>query len=158
MARNKFERIFEAVGNGDVAEVRSLLNEDRRLADARNEGGATPLHVAALKGYRDVVELLVEHGAAINASDTMFGATPSAWAIEYLRELGGFLSVEIDDMVFAIHNGDVIWVERFLERWPAALTCRDADGKTMLDHANESGNSEIINLFRSRGPVGSGAK
>jgi len=45
-----------------------------------------------------VVEFLVQYGAEINAIDAEFGATPTGWAIEYLREMGGFLGIELADL------------------------------------------------------------
>lgn len=44
------------------------------------------------------VQELVRQGAEINATDVEFGATPTGWAIEYLRELGGVLAIELNDL------------------------------------------------------------
>ena len=43
-------------------------------------GGRTPLHSAAIVGALDVVHLLVEHGADVNARDPQYDATPLTWA------------------------------------------------------------------------------
>jgi uncharacterized damage-inducible protein DinB len=45
-----------------------------------NTGGHTPLHRAAIVGALDLVELLVDHGADVNARDPQFDATPLQWA------------------------------------------------------------------------------
>ena len=42
--------------------------------------GRTPLHLAAGAGALDVVQLLVEHGADVDATDPEFRATPLGWA------------------------------------------------------------------------------
>ena len=92
------ENMIEAVKQGDRESVRAILESDDRLANQRDESGATPLHYATLNGHRQIVQLLLERGADINSTDSQFGATPAGWAIEYLREMGGYLAIELDDL------------------------------------------------------------
>lgn len=92
---------------------------------------------------------MVERGADINARDSEFGATPTGWAIEYLREMGGFLGIELADLAHAIKRGDVEWVERFLARFPALGRANEAEGRPFKLLAKETGNLEIRNLFDS---------
>ncbi len=118
-----FERLIEAAKRGDLADVRAILTAHGHAElvnlNQRDPSGATALHHAAFGGHRSVVHELVSHGADINATDSQFGATPAGWAIEYLREMGGFLAIELDDFAHAIRRGDVEWVRRFLHRIPA---------------------------------------
>jgi ankyrin repeat protein len=79
------ENLIEAVKQGNLEPVRSILESDPRLANQKDKSGATPLHFATLHGHRPIVELLLERGANINSTDSQFGATPAGWAIEYLR-------------------------------------------------------------------------
>ena len=51
------------------------------------------------------MRLLVDRGADINRVDLQFGATPAGWVIEYLREMGAFLAIELDDLAYAIEGG-----------------------------------------------------
>ena len=74
-------------------------------------------------------------------------ATPAGWAIEYLRELGGFLAIELDDFAHAIRQGDVEWVRRFLRRFPALRAACDTQGKPFQLLAQKSGNQKIAELF-----------
>lgn len=113
----------------------------------RDAEGATGLHYAALGGHRAVVEFLVERGADINAADGTFGATPAGWAIEYMRELGAFLGIELSDLAFAIRKGDVEWVKRFVTRFPALREARDTEGTAFKELARASGNAEIMRLL-----------
>jgi hypothetical protein len=142
---------FAAVKSADIARVRELAAADPELVNARDEEGATALHHAAERGHRDVVRLLLENGAAINARDERFNATPMGWAIEYLRALGGLLAVEIEDMLFAIRQGHVQWVRRLLSRRAALAWATDMRGKPLAQHATECGNEEIAHVFREHG-------
>ena len=72
-----------------------------------------------------------------------------------MNNLRDNLSVEIEDVLFAVRQGDVRWVRRFLERWPALAQCRDAQGKRLLQHAEESQHPEIQRLFKAGGKTDS---
>jgi hypothetical protein len=125
---SEFEKLIEAAKRGAVEEVRDLVQGHAEIVNQRDELGATALHHAAFGGHRLVVQVLVEHGAEINAADSEFGATPAGWAIEYLREMGGFLGIELDDFAFAIRRGDVEWVKRFLNRFPGLRVACTREG------------------------------
>jgi hypothetical protein len=115
----------------------------------KDSAGATPLHYACLHGHRQIVDALLKQGADVNARDDQFGATPAGWAIEYLREAGGLLAIEIEDVLFAIRRNDVDWVRRFVSRLPALAQAKDARGKALADHADALGNDEIARLFQT---------
>jgi ankyrin repeat protein len=144
---NDLENLIEAVKRGDRESVRAILESDDRLANQRDESGAAPLHYAALNGHREIAQLLLERGADINSTDSQFGATPAGWAIEYLREMGGYLAIELDDLAYAIQLGDIRWVERFLKRFPSLRQASDTNGTPFQRLARESGNQEIAGLF-----------
>src|ERR1700761_676211 len=112
------EKLIEAAKRGDLVAVEAILHEHAGLINQKDPTGATALHYAAFGGYRDVVRALVRQGADINARDGKFGATPAGWAIEYMREMGGFLEIELTDLAFAIRREEVEWVARFLSRFP----------------------------------------
>jgi ankyrin repeat protein len=145
----EFEKLIEAAKRGNVADVRAIVHSHAELINQRDQLGATALHHAAFGGHRSVVQALVEQGAEINAADSEFGATPAGWAIEYLREMGGFLAIELDDLAYAIRRGDVEWVARFLKRFPAFRGASDAQGRPFRLLAQQSGNVEIAKLFGS---------
>ena len=142
-----FERLIEAAKRGNAAEVRAIVDSQVEFVNRRDSLGATALHHAASGGHREVVRALVEHGAEINPGDSQFGATPAGWAIEYLREMGGFLGIELDDLAYAIQRGHVEWVARFLQRFPALREASDTQGRSCKMLAQQSGNPEIAKLF-----------
>lgn len=139
--------LIEAVSQGDLERVRDILDTNSELANQRDASGATPLHYATFNGRQEIVRLLVERGAEINSRDSQFGATPTGWAIEYLRELGGYLAIELNDLAFAIQAGDAHWVARYLKRLPSLRQGSDTNGTSFQQLARESGNREIAMLF-----------
>lgn len=50
--------------------------------NAKDKDGATALHRAAMDGRLDAVRVLLNFGADVDALDTMFSASPLAWAAE----------------------------------------------------------------------------
>lgn len=145
----QLKKLIEAVERGDLAEVASILEGHPELVHERDQSGATALHYAAFGGHRPIVEQLVKRGADVNARDGRFGATPTGWAIEYLREMGGFLGIELNDFAHAIERGEAEWVRRFLHRFPALRTASDTEGRPFKVLAERSGNQEIAKLFQS---------
>jgi len=143
---------FEAVESGDIDRVRHLLIEQPTLATARDVRGATALHHAAFNGHRAIVTLLCANGAELNARDGVHDATPTGWAIHHLRELGGLLTIEIEDALYAIQTRDVTWATRLVTRHPALLTAADAEGKPLAEHATATGVPAIAALFRAASP------
>jgi ankyrin repeat protein len=138
---------MEAAKQGDLERVRGILEANGRLVGEKDTLGATALHYAALNGHRDIVRLLLERGADINCGDSQFGATPAGWAIEYLREMGAYLAIELDDLAYAIQIGDTHWVARFLKRFPALREASDTKGTPFRQLVRASGNREIAALF-----------
>jgi ankyrin repeat protein len=142
--------LFAAVASGNTQRVRDLLASDPAAVKAKDKEGATALHHATLNGHREIVSLLLAGGADINARDDRFHATPAGWAIEYLRERGGLLAMEIEDILYAIREQDVYWVRRLLMRLPALANALDARGKPVSEHAAQSGNEAIVRMFNGK--------
>lgn len=77
--RDKVMRLFEAAKVGDSAAVERLLADDGSLATASGYvrtslwgSDALALHVAVMHGRKDIVDLLLAHGADINARDEKY--------------------------------------------------------------------------------------
>ena len=76
---DKVMRLFDAAKTGDIDNARALLAEDGRLANAEGfvrtslwGSDAKALHVAVMHGRKDIVDLLLAHGADINARDDKY--------------------------------------------------------------------------------------
>jgi len=145
----QLKKLLEAVKRGDLEDVTGILEGHPELVHERDQLGATALHYATFGGHRSIVEVLVRRGADVNAPDSRFGATPTGWAIEYLREMGGFLGIELSDLAHAIQRGQTEWVARFPRRFPALRTASDTHGTPFKTLAGQSGNPEIEKLFQS---------
>jgi hypothetical protein len=74
------EALVHFVSNEVEYLVKQLLKEDdiNINANARSEGGRTALEVASLKGYRKMVELLLQHGADVQTTVGPFGSALAA--------------------------------------------------------------------------------
>lgn len=141
------DKLIEAARLGAIEDVKAIVRRHPELVREPDETGATAMHYAAFGGHRDVVRVLVEAGADINARDSQYHATPAGWAIEYLRAMGGFLGIELADFAWAIERGDVQWAARFLERFPALRRAHDSQGRTFREIAQHSDNPEIRRLL-----------
>ena len=148
-------QFFRAVARGDVERVRALLAAHPELARARDDEGATALHYAAFDGRQALAELLCDAGADVNARDGQHHATPTGWAIEYLRERGGLLAIEIEDLLHAIRTRDVGWARRFVARHPQLVSASDLHGRPLAAHARECGDPDIAILFEPASDGGS---
>jgi len=61
------EELFYAARSGDSRQVKELLEKDPQLANTENQDGLTPLGFAAHFGKHEVVKVLLEYGADVNA-------------------------------------------------------------------------------------------
>ena len=86
-----------AVRYGEVESARELAVA--RNLEARDELGRTPLHIAAMFGVDDMVALLLERGADVNARD-QWGTTPLR-RLELVGQFRGWDRSEIADMLRA---------------------------------------------------------
>jgi outer membrane protein assembly factor BamB len=75
-APDRGEELRDAALAGDVAKVRALLDAGVPVDAPAPRHGQTALILAAGKGRLDVVKLLVERGADVNARERFFGQTP----------------------------------------------------------------------------------
>ena len=141
------DAILHAIEQDDLTAAMAILERNRHLVRQTDSAGATALHYAALNGRRRIAQLLIEQGADVNHRDGEFGATPAGWAIEYLRELGGHLAIELEDLAYAIQTQDTKWVRRFLARFPGLRTAVYKNQITFQQLAVDCADPEIAQLF-----------
>lgn len=74
------DAFFAAARAGDVAKVKAMLDAGMDV-NTKNDYGATAIVYAAEKGHLDVLKLLIERKADVNAQDTFYNANAFTWAM-----------------------------------------------------------------------------
>jgi hypothetical protein len=85
---SKVRELHDAVKNGDLAEIKVLLDEDRGLANAvstTDARGTYPLHVASEFGQAEAARLLLRYGADVSLLDAENHAIALGWAAFFGR-------------------------------------------------------------------------
>lgn len=60
---------------GNITVVSELLKSGYKKIDVKNTSGQTALHIACMKGYNEITEMLIEHQANVEVQDEE-GVTP----------------------------------------------------------------------------------
>jgi len=85
---SKVIELHDAVKRGNVAVIKSLLNEDPGLANSLSETdarGTYPLHVAAEFGQPDAARIVLAYGADVSLLDAENDAIALCWAAFFGR-------------------------------------------------------------------------
>ena len=72
---------LDAIRKGDAAAVKAVLDQGVEV-DAKFRYDRTALSFAADRGSVEIVKMLLERGADVNAKDTFYNATPMVWALD----------------------------------------------------------------------------
>ncbi len=118
----------EAVLLNDVQLARSRLNQGADPNTGRDLYEGPLIKIAAELGYLDIVKLLLDRGADIEATD----------------DLGGRA------LMFAAHYGRIEVVSCLLDRG-AEINAEDWAGQSALSHAVMEGRDAVYALLRARG-------
>ncbi|MCE1245319.1 MAG: ankyrin repeat domain-containing protein [Firmicutes bacterium] len=119
------DTIFSAIYEGNIDKVDSLLAQDEKLLEARDDKGFSPLRAAVQGGFGEIVEFLLVLEANPNSRDKT-GKTPLHEAPDPV----------IADMLLA-RNADV--------------DVKDDDGMTPLHYAVIRGQKEVLELLAECG-------
>ena len=133
LSRNPALDVFEAATAGDAKRVAQLVDADRTLADAVARDGYSPLGLAAFFKRRDVVKVLLEHGAKPSVPSRDHGFTP----------LHSAVATDAGD---AIHE-----IVRLLLDAGADPNAKSLEGATPLHSAAFTGDLEIAELLLAHG-------
>ena len=152
MSESDRKEFFDAIIRGDLEFVAASLVRDPSLIHA-HQRGATGMHFAAIHDNRSLVDLLLEHGADIDAIDFDYGAPPIGWAnekghdamVEYLYARGASV-----DLHRAAAYGLLVRVE-FLLRQDASVVNSISGFGTPLHEAALWGRSEVFTLLLEYG-------
>lgn len=132
--------------------LRTILNADNMAAT--DSSGWTPLHYAAFENQEDIIHVLLEKGAHVEAEDDE-GDTALILAIRkgYMNIVSQFLDTKpviVSRVTSALHvaaeGGHVEIVCRLLEEGNN-IEVRDAHGRTALHVAALNGSEEVLRLL-----------
>jgi ankyrin repeat protein len=153
------QSLHDTVSRGDLAQVRAMLAADPSLVHSTNELHKTPLHYAVHYKQLDILPILLEHGADLNAKD-ITGLTPlHVAAIIGQRESAEWLlsqGAELEPRdnfgdtpvhTAALFHGGLLAV---LEKHGASLDATNNAGKTPLDLARENRNAKAAAWLEKR--------
>lgn len=121
--------IFEAAALGEKSVLKQFLVDKKSVASFSTDG-FTPLHLAAFFNQPDIVKILMEHGADVNA----VAENPSR--VQALHSAAACGSIEI--------------VKILLEHGADVNACQQG-GWTALQSAAKQGNLEMVELLLNHG-------
>jgi ankyrin repeat protein len=172
--RNQADTDFvEAVGSGDMVTVRSVLAEDSTFVNAvrwvpgrrKSLRADSALTMALRKGRRDMVELLLAHGANPNQVD-FTGASPLGAAVYAENDRPAFVALLLEkganpDLAYggttALHTAagsaspETADALRLLLAKASGVAVRDARGQTPLHSAARSANVAGLRMLVAKG-------
>ncbi len=153
------EKLIEAAQRQEIKAVKKLLAAGVDV-DSKNRYGATALFYACDKGNVELVELLLEHGAEVDVTDTFYDATPLTWTLYSAAESPPHKQIALrllargaDDadeaLTAGVRNGDLELVTAAVESGRVEPTAILA----ALERAESSGAEKIAEYLRARAPA-----
>ncbi|MCP1425400.1 ankyrin repeat protein [Paenibacillus xylanexedens] len=104
----QINQLFQAAQSGDLANLQLLLASHPELTNTENQDGLTPLGYASHYGQAEVVRLLLEHGANVNAlSHSKISFIPSNTALH--AALAGERSSEVIQLLLEYGASTRFW-------------------------------------------------
>ncbi|GMB07454.1 ankyrin repeat domain-containing protein [Thermolongibacillus altinsuensis] len=147
-------------GNEQNVEIAKALISKKNVKE-KDAQGNTPLHYASEKGLRELVRLLVENGADVNATNKE-GDTPLIVAAQSGQvEIVKFLHEHGADIHHANHEGETALLKategnhktivQYLLKMKADINEKTNSGKTPLMIAAEYGYDSLVSLLLNHG-------
>lgn len=161
------ETLDQAVWKGDIDSARSLLRASRQL-ETIDESGRNLLHLAALRGKKPMVSLLLESASQSKGFPSLFTAKCqqaqtalhyAAWSGSYgvftmIAERSNLLQTNKRGntaMHIAARMGFISIVEHLLRVETGLLEVKGSDGLTPLHYAAMNGHEEVVALLVNTG-------
>lgn len=169
IARGAIVDIHAAAGLGMIEKVREWLVSDPSLVHAPGGDGQRPLHFAST---RQIIDLLLEQGADINARDIDHQSTAAQYKVKDTELCRYLIARGADvDIFMAAALGDLELAERVLSGDPGAISARIGEpgyapvppghiyqwkltgGPSVLMVAAKDGGREIFDFLLNRSPL-----
>ena len=160
-AQDKDETFIYAAVEGDLKKVEAFLNEGAKVNAKGQESNRTALMWASLRGHFDVVRLLLEKNADVNARDdngeTALLSASGKGGIDVVRlllEKGADVHARDKNGRSALMTpswlGQTDVVRLLLEKG-IDVNAADKNGRTALMWASEQGHTEVAELLKNHG-------
>jgi hypothetical protein len=149
------DALRRAASVGDVARVRELLAAGVDVNSANAYGG-TALAFACDKGHLEVVKVLLDKGADLEAKDRFYSSTPLQWAaVKGHAEIARMLLAkgakgEAELLALAAGEGSAPMVRVVLERGQVNATAL-SEALATAEAAPEGKGKEVAELLRAAG-------
>lgn len=161
--------VFQAAQLGNAEQLKEILVAHPELANMENSEGLTPLGYAAHFGQKDAVQILLEHGADIDAvSHSKISYIPSNTALH--AAIAGERSIEVirlllnsdaqtnildSDGATSLHSAafhiDNVEIIRLLIEHGADIHAKTEGGESALAIAMKQGNHNVAEFLREKG-------
>ena len=149
-----------AAHNDWISTLHTLLKAKPNL-EVTDSDGATPLHVAVVKGHKSLVEALLDAGADIESKKGSFSPLHLAISeqkislIQPLLNRGASPMVEGENGTNALHlavmANDRLTVAEILTRYPTIVNSKARNGRNALHLALASADDDMARLLLDRG-------
>jgi ankyrin repeat protein len=156
------DSFVDAARNGDVIVLKYFLQAGMKPS-VTDSKGETALIAGAKGGRTEVVELLLTHGADVNAKDKQFGASPLIWAsisgnadtVKLLLDKGADIKATeekngMNALLAASVRGNMGTVKLLVDKG-VDVNSRDKDGRSPLMWAAHGGQIETLKLLLDKG-------
>jgi len=155
------DSLHEAIQQGNLVKIKSLIDEDPALLELKTEDGRTPLHVAVMGGHKELVEYLIEEGANIDAQDKD-GRTPLLNAIMFkksdlartLIKKGADVKIKCKEganaIVYTVFFGPEDLIEPILDSGQDVNEIYQG-GATLMQGAAAISQTNVLNILLERG-------
>jgi len=158
---DKVNELFTAIRNGEDAKVETIITNDKKLVDAPDAQGNTPLIVAANLAKPGIVKTLIKNGANVNAvSPTTLTAVHYAArrgdieSVVVLAKAGAKLTAKTRTGTQPHHYAVVAGnkkILKFLAKQGVDILAPGDGNRTMLMWAAMGGNIEMFKMFEKKG-------
>lgn len=153
--KSKLRDYAAAPAARSLAVARALLDAGARVASGLNRYGYSVLHYACEIGVPDVIQLLLNKGAAsevnLPTNDDYWRQSPLHFAVTGADRIGCTYDTNDPDavanMVFAAKQRDVPSVVQALVAAGARVDARDADGQTPLHLAMGQAQPQLMDVI-----------
>ena len=151
------KELIQSIRANDIITVRRLLDQSPEQVKESNEYGTTPLHEAAEKGNMEIVKLILDCGAEVDAKDKYLH-TPlfkAVWfrhleVVALLLKNGADIQIRDQNEHSLLHwvafNGDQS-MANLLVQYGIEIEVGNKEGKTPVDYAIRRGHHEVIEFL-----------